>query len=169
MHYIFIFIGMILVLATLFVVISILRLRELEKNQEVCAMNIEESLKEKYTLLSNLVQLLKEERFVKQFEIISDKDLFEKEKSLFNLRWDINKYMKEQKIEKTEEIKDLLKQLAMLEENIEGLKDYYNMQSMLYNEKIDQPIFSIIYRIFKLKKKDIFQLRKLEEYEILKN
>lgn len=159
----------ILILIITFVSISILRLRELEENMTVCSSNIENTLNEKFEALSGLIKLLKEEKFVKQLELFSNKDLFEKEKYLFNLRWDVNKYMKEQKIKETKKMVSFMEELDLLEESIEGLKDYYNTQVMIYNEKMIHPLFSIFYHMFHFEKKEIFQLRKLEDYEILKN
>lgn len=169
MLYILILIGIILIFIITFVSISILRLRELEDNMNICSANIENTLSEKFDNLSGLIEIIKEERFHKQLELFNEKDLFEKEKFLFNLRWDVNKYLNEQKIKETEEIVSFTKKLNLLEESIEGLKDYYNTQVMIYNEKMIHPIFSFIYQLFHFQKKEIFQLRKLEEYEILKN
>ena len=59
--------------------------------------------------------------------------------------------------------------LKILEEDLEGLKDYYNSKVIIYNEKYLNKLFCKIYKMLKLEKQKKFKLRKIESFEILKD
>ena len=56
-----------------------------------------------------------------------------------------------------------------IEEKLEGLKDYYNSNSIKYNELLYKKPFNYIYKLFKLDAKNTFKIQVSEELEILKN
>ena len=85
---------------------------------------------------------------------------------MFNVSFDINKYVKDKKIVK---LKDKVKELNVLEENLDGLKDYYNANVLNYNEIFLKGYLNKLFRVLKFGDRKSFKVRKLEEYEIFKN
>ena len=85
---------------------------------------------------------------------------------MFNVSFDINKYVKERKDKK---LLSEVKELNSLEESLDGLKDYYNANVLNYNEIFLKRYFNRLFRLLKFKDYKSFKIRKLEEYEIFKN
>ena len=63
----------------------------------------------------------------------------------------------------------MVKNLNILEENLDGLKDYYNANVLNYNEIFLKRYFNKLFRLLKFVDYKSFKIRKLEEYEIFKN
>ena len=66
-------------------------------------------------------------------------------------------------------MKKNVSELNVLEENIDGLKDFYNANVLNYNEIFLKSYLNKVYRFFKFNDYKSFKIRKLEEYEIFKN
>ena len=63
----------------------------------------------------------------------------------------------------------LSRQIRDLEEELDGLKDYYNANVLDYNEIFLKKYFNKIFKLLKFDSYKAFKIRKLEEYEIFKN
>ena len=96
-------------------------------------------------------------------------DIFSKEDILFNVRWKIESLINNNKYTPQNECASFYERLKTLEEDLEGLKDYYNSKVILYNEKYLNKVFCNIYKMLKLEKQKKFKLRKIESFEILKD
>ena len=129
---------------------------------------INEILDKKKDLLEKLSKDSKE----KELKIMlkeETSDIFSKENVLFNVRWKLEDLITDKKYTPENEYKEYYEKLKTLEEDLEGLKDYYNSKVILYNEKYLNKVFCNIYKMLKLDKQKKFKLRKIESFEILKD
>ncbi len=117
---------------------------------------------------------LKEEYDI-ELPLIGNKNLnedydFELDKNLKDIQAKFDKIIDEQsKVAKDQKIIDIKEELTDTSEDIIGLKDYYNRNVSLLNKLLDRPFYSLICKIFKIKKREKFDIRKITELEILKN
>lgn len=166
MIYVFgtIFLLLVIVLGYLFFKYS--KLKDINNSIEIASESINAVLDKKLELVNELLKDVKDKKIKKKFEYSDDFSLYEKENALFNVSFDINKYVKDKKIVK---LKDKVKELNVLEENLDGLKDYYNANVLNYNEIFLKRYFNKLFRFLKFGDYKSFKIRKLEEYEIFKN
>ena len=162
-------IGILLLIGVIVVIIltKYLKLKDILENLDNCEQNLDEILNDKEKSLDILVKEVNDAKLTELFTINENATVFEKEEILFNTRWEINKI-----IEKDGKLTDktgIIKHLNDIEDGIEGLKDYYNSNSLNYNEIYRKKPFNMVYKLLKLKEQDSFKLRKLQEYEILKD
>lgn len=175
MIYVIIAFVIIIVLVTLIVLGNYMKLKDLDENCDVASVNIEELLEEKKKILDEVVLSIDDEKINALYsDYNEDSDLFEREEILFNVSWEANKFFnnsdeKDVKKLKKNNVDKLLSDLVGLEENLQGLREYYNRNVLNFNEKYNKMPFTIIYNLFKFRAKKSFKLRTLEEYEILKN
>lgn len=166
MIYVFgtIFLLLVIVLGYLFFKYS--KLKDINNSIEIASESINAVLDKKLELVNELLKDVKDKKIKEKFEYSDDFSLYEKENALFNVSFDINKYVKDKKIVK---LKDKVKELNVLEENLDGLKDYYNANVLNYNEIFLKRYFNKLFRFLKFRDYKSFKIRKLEEYEIFKN
>lgn len=166
MIYVFgtIFLLLVIVLGYLFFKYS--KLKDINNSIEIASESINAVLDKKLELVNELLKEVKDKKIKEKFEYSDDFSLYEKENALFNVSFDINKYVKDKKIVK---LKDKVKELNVLEENLDGLKDYYNANVLNYNEIFLKRYFNKLFRFLKFGDYKSFKIRKLEEYEIFKN
>lgn len=166
MIYVFgtIFLLLVIVLGYLFFKYS--KLKDINNSIEIASESINAVLDKKLELVNELLKDVKDKKIKEKFEYSDDFSLYEKENALFNVSFDINKYVKDKKIVK---LKDKVKELNVLEENLDGLKDYYNANVLNYNEIFFKRYFNKLFRFLKFGDYKSFKIRKLEEYEIFKN
>ena len=166
MIYVFgtIFLLLVIVLGYLFFKYS--KLKDINNSIEIASESINAVLDKKLELVNELLKDVKDKKIKEKFEYSDDFALYEKENALFNVSFDINKYVKDKKIVK---LKDKVKELNVLEENLDGLKDYYNANVLNYNEIFLKRYFNKLFRFLKFGDYKSFKIRKLEEYEIFKN
>ena len=166
MIYVFgtIFLLLVIVLGYLFFKYS--KLKDINNSIEIASESINAVLDKKLELVNELLKDVKDKKIKEKFEYSDDFSLYEKENALFNVSFDINKYVKDKEIVK---LKDKVKELNVLEENLDGLKDYYNANVLNYNEIFLKRYFNKLFRFLKFGDYKSFKIRKLEEYEIFKN
>lgn len=166
MIYVFgtIFLLVVIVLGYLFFKYS--KLKDINNSIEIASESINAVLDKKLELVNELLKDVKDKKIKEKFEYSDDFSLYEKENALFNVSFDINKYVKDKNIVK---LKDKVKELNVLEENLDGLKDYYNANVLNYNEIFLKRYFNKLFRFLKFGDYKSFKIRKLEEYEIFKN
>jgi len=175
MIYVVIISIILLFIVTLFVLNNYLKLKDFEQNIFACTNNINELLVEKKEILDDLIKKVDDKKISELYNSYSDDEtLFVREEVLFNVNWEMNKFMHNKIDEKDERlnddiIKDSVNKLNRLEENLEGLREYYNTNALNFNEIYFKKPFYYLYKLFKYDEKKSFKYRKLEEYEILKN
>ena len=147
------------------VFLKITKLKDIKESLEMCACNIENFLDKKLKIVTSLLKEIDNEKIKKDFSYSEDFSIYEKEDSLFTVSWNINKYIKDNKLSK---FKDSVKELNILEENLDGLKDFYNANVLNYNEIFLKKYSNFLFRFFNFKDYKSFKIRKLEEYEIFK-
>ena len=148
-----------------------------EKNESliVCQESIYDLFLEKKKHLEKLTLIINNKNSDKEITIEKEMTIFECEELLFNKDKEINKLLEELIQSKTKkkkpdpkEINEIHKLLDLLEESIEGLKDYYNNHANNYNKYFHKKIFHFFYETFGFKEKNVFKLREIEKFEILK-
>lgn len=142
------------------------KLREINDSINIASDSINSVLDKKLELVNDLLSKIKNDKIKSKFEYSDDYSIYEKENALFNVSFDINKYVKEGKDKK---LLSEVKELNSLEESLDGLKDYYNANVLNYNEIFLKRYFNKLFRLLKFKDYKSFKIRKLEEYEIFKN
>ena len=142
------------------------KLREINDSINIASDSINSVLDKKLELVNDLLSKIKNDKIKSKFEYSDDYSIYEKENALFNVSFDINKYVKEGKDKK---LLSEVKELNSLEESLAGLKAYYNANVLNYNEIFLKRYFNKLFRLLKFKDYKSFKIRKLEEYEIFKN
>lgn len=166
MIYIIIIITIILALLAI-VFIKYKKLEDLENAIMTCEDNLENHLKEKNEIIKEVIKDINDEELNK-FTYNEEETIHEKEDNLFNIRWDINKYLLENPKKNKKFKKEIIK-LNEIDDDIEGLKDYYNANVINYNEIFLKKPMNLIYKLLKFTQYKSFKLRKIDDYEILKN
>lgn len=166
MIYIIITITIILTLLAI-VFIKYKKLEDLENAIITCEDNLENHLKEKNEIIKEVIKDINDEELNK-FTYNEEETIHEKEDNLFNIRWDINKYLLENPKKNKKFKKEIIK-LNEIDDDIEGLKDYYNANVINYNEIFLKKPMNLIYKLLKFTQYKSFKLRKIDDYEILKN
>lgn len=166
MIYLFGFIFLFLVICCFIIVLNYYKLNDIKISIDTCSNSIDEVLNTKLELVEGLLKKIDNDKIKKDFVYDNDASLYEREDALFNVSFEINKYIKEVKNKK---LKEEIKDLNNLEENLDGLKDFYNTNVLNYNEIFLKKVFNKVFRLLKFENYKSFKIRKLEEYEIFKN
>ncbi len=166
MIYIFCTIFLILFIAFLYIFFNIVKLKDYKFSLEYSISSIEDALSKKFDCINDLLDDINNKGLKDKFSYNSETSLQERENSLFSISWDINKYVKDKKLDK---FYDDVAVLNSMEENLDGLKDFYNSNVLNYNEIFLKPYLNKIFRFFKFSDYKSFKVRKLEDYEIFKN
>lgn len=157
---------LIIVLLCGFLFFKCSKLKDINNSLEMASDNINSILDKKLELVNELLNEIKNDKIKEKFSYSDDFSIYEKENALFNVSFDINKFVKEGK---NNTLKEKVKDLNVLEESLDGLKDYYNANVLNYNEIFLKRYFNKLFRVLKFKDYKSFKIRKLEEYEIFKN
>lgn len=163
----------IVVLAIIFIILYIYnnyqKIKDLLDNITISKGKINDVLDNKKDLLEKLAKDSKNKDLKIMLKLKEDIDIFDKEDILFNARWNLESLINDKKYNPVSENKEYYEKLTELEEDLEGLKDYYNSKVVKYNEKYLNKLFSNVYKLLKLEKQKKFKLRKVENFEILKD
>ena len=164
---IYFFIGLgILLLGLVTLIIKIKGLQEVEKKHNITEEKISEILKTKKDNLDKISRDMDDKKLINKLKEDND-NLFKFEQNLYDVKFEIKKRISNDEYTPSEELKKLLDDID-LEEKLEGLKDYYNSNSIKYNELLYKKPFNYIYKLFKLDAKNTFKIQVSEELEILK-
>ena len=165
---IYFFIGLgILLIGLITVIIKLKELKEIEKKLNITEEKINEILKTKKDNLDKISRDMDDKKLINDLKEDND-NLFKFEQNLYDVKFEIKKRISNDEYTPSEELKKLLDDID-LEEKLEGLKDYYNSNSIKYNELLYKKPFNYIYKLFKLDAKNTFKIQVSEELEILKN
>lgn len=167
MIYLIISLIFVFILGILYTFFKYLKLREFDMVIKVCSDNINDTLDKQEKEIQGILDKVKDQKIKEDFVCCKSSDMFVREKGLFNVSWDINKYFEANKV--SVKTKNMLRNINNIEEELEGLKDYYNLNCNRYNELYGKKPFVYLYKLFKFEKKGVFKTRKLENYEILKD
>ncbi len=157
----------IIFIISVYIFFKINKLKDIKESLDLCEKKISEALTNKYKIVLDILEKLNDEKLNKYFTYTEDLSLVEREKSLFDIGFKINKNLKGNKT-KLKKFEEELKNLNINEESLDGLKDYYNANVLNYNEVFYKKYFNKIYKLFKFEEYKSFKIRKLEEYEIFK-
>ena len=168
MKYVIIIFVLLVIFTILYIYDNYQKIKDILENINTSKDKIDEVLNNKKELLENLVKDSKD----KDLKIMlkeETNDIFSKEDMLYNVRWKLEELITDKKYSPKDEFKTYYERLKILEEDLEGLKDYYNSKVIIYNEKYLNKLFCKIYKMLKLEKQKKFKLRKIESFEILKD
>ncbi len=168
MKYVIIIFVLLVIFTILYIYDNYQKIKDILENINTSKDKIDEVLNNKKELLENLVKDAKD----KDLKIMlkeETNDIFSKEDVLYNVRWKLEELITDKKYSPKDEFKTYYERLKILEEDLEGLKDYYNSKVIIYNEKYLNKLFCKIYKMLKLEKQKKFKLRKIESFEILKD
>lgn len=168
MKYVIIIFVLLVIFTILYIYDNYQKIKDILENINTSKDKIDEVLNNKKELLENLVKDAKD----KDLKIMlkeETNDIFSKEDMLYNVRWKLEELITDKKYSPKDEFKTYYERLKILEEDLEGLKDYYNSKVIIYNEKYLNKLFCKIYKMLKLEKQKKFKLRKIESFEILKD
>ncbi|MBQ6547237.1 MAG: hypothetical protein IJL74_04495 [Bacilli bacterium] len=157
---------LLLVILFFIVLFNYFKLKDIKESIETCALSIDELLNSKLELVEKILKKIKNEKLKSSFEYDKDSTLYEREDALFNISFEINKYIKESNNKK---LKDDARELSAMEESLDGLKDFYNTNALNYNEIFFKKGLNKVFKLLKFEGYKSFKIRKLEEYEIFKN
>ena len=157
---------LVLVICAFIFIFKYVKLKDIRNSIEICTSSIDNLLNKKLELVNNILKDLKENSIKKKFSYDENASLYEREDSLFNTSFEINKLVKESK---KKELREKTIELNELEENLDGLKDFYNTNVVSYNEIFLKKYFNKLFRLLKFDSYKSFKIRKLEEYEVFKN
>ena len=147
-----------------------LKLKELHEITLTCTSKIDEALENKKNIVAELLDAIKNNALNDIYNIDDNMDLFTKEEILFDVSWNINKVLDEKPKEiKKKKVKELFKNLKSIDEEIEGLKDFYNVKMNIYNDTYNKKPFYFLYKMLNFYPGRNFKIKKIEDYEILKN
>ena len=155
-----------LIIVTLFF-IKLHSLKDILNILELAKEKTRVFLNKKKETLDKIMEKINDNNFTKNIDLKEDDTIFNIDDILYKKRNLLISFLEEKK-EINEEQKILLKDLSFIEENIDGLKDFYNKQVYTYNESLSKKPFSFLFPLFKLKKLKPWNINKLIEYTILK-
>lgn len=159
------------------------KLKDYQKSLDMCSISIDDLLTKKLELVNSLISDLNNEKIKNDFNYDKTGSIYEREDALFNVGFEINKYIKDshfdnkrkkknkkdEEIHFSDEIMNKVRSLNKLEEDVDGLKDYYNANVLNYNEVYLKKNFNKFFKLLRFPVYKSFKIRKLEEYEIFKN
>ena len=157
---------LILIIIADIVFLKYYKLKDIRTSIDMCAEKIDELLEKKLEIVNELLKNIKKDSIKKGFSYDENASLYDREDALFNVAFEINKYVKETGNKK---VSKNMEELSTLEENLDGLKDFYNTNVLNYNEIFLKKPFNKIFKLLKFEQFKSFKIRKLQEYEIFKN
>ncbi len=173
--YIYIIIGL-LTIIFIFVLISFIKyanIKDITKKLEISKKNIGILLGKKINVLSRASNSLKKD-FKIDFDISTSNNLeedydFGLDKNTNNLYKSFIKIVDDNKLNGKKKIESIIDDYIDINEDMLGLKFYYNMNADLLNNLFKRKFYKIILKMLKIKKIDKFDVEKISELEILKN
>lgn len=159
-------ISIILVVLFTIGIIKISGLKEKEEKLDISLEKIEELVNNKDENINKILDIISDDKLRARY--VKSDNVIDNENNIFSLYWDIKKYLKEKNIN-NDEINNMVKEIDKYEDDLEGLKDFYNSSVNIYNNYFYKKPFNIMYRIFRYNEKQKFISKKIESYEILKD
>ena len=155
---ILILIGILLIVRNIFI------LKDIDMRLDACSGSLFEILDLKKELLDQLIKSSKNKNNKALFDTINTEDLFEYDDALF----DAFNVLKDDKTISKKKV-ELLKDIKSKDEEIDGLKDFYNINVNKFNSVFSKKPLNILYKVFKFQKKEAFKIRNTSDLNILKD
>lgn len=146
--------------------IKILGLKEKQEKLDVSLKKIEELINIKDDNINKILNIINDDKLKSRY--IKSDNVIDNENNIFNLYWDIKKYLNENNVN-NDNVNIIVKEIDKYEDDLEGLKDFYNSSANIYNNYFYRKPFNIIYKLFRYSEKQKFISKKIENYEILKD
>lgn len=159
-------ISIILVVLFTIGIIKISGLKEKEEKLDISLEKIEELVNNKDENVNKILDIISDDKLRARY--VKSDNVIDNENNIFSLYWDIKKYLKEKNIN-NDEINNIVKEIDKYEDDLEGLKDFYNSSVNIYNNYFYKKPFNIVYKVFRYNEKQKFISKKIESYEILKD
>lgn len=159
-------ISIILVVLFTIGIIKISGLKEKEEKLDISLEKIEELVNNKDENVNKILDIISDDKLRARY--VKSDNVIDNENNIFSLYWDIKKYLKEKNIN-NDEINNIVKEIDKYEDDLEGLKDFYNSSVNIYNNYFYKKPFNIMYKVFRYNEKQKFISKKIESYEILKD
>ena len=161
-------IKLIIILIVLIIVLIVVRnffsLKELDMKIDACSGSLFEILDFKKENMEKMIKSSKNKDIRNILNDINTEDL---------IKYDEDLYEAYQKVKKdktlTKKALSIENDIKKIDEEIEGLKNFYNTNANKYNIIYNKKIYSLIFKIFKLKKKEVFDIRETSDLNILKD
>ena len=163
MIYILVILFLLILLFGIFFYTKYNNLSDINKKLEISLEKIQELVSFKKNKVKEILDIIKEEKYNYRYEHISD-NFIEEENEIFILFWDLKKEFKTNK-----KVRIIVNEVEKYENDLEGLKDYYNCNVNLYNELYKKIPFNLLFKVLKFDNKRAFESKKIEEFEILKD
>ena len=131
---------------------------------------LQESELDSITKLSKLIKTKKNDKLFKGINKIKadEHDVFEIDEILSNENKELKDYLEYNQIEYTDEFIKTIREYKKIRVETLALKEYYNSNVEEYNKYIKKITHLLIKIIKKAKTKELFEIRKEIEFEILK-
>ena len=159
-------ISIILVVLFTIGIIKISGLKEKEEKLDISLEKIEELVNNKDENVNKILDIISDDKLRARY--VKSDNVIDNENNIFSLYWDIKKYLKEKNIN-NDEINNIVKEIDKYEDDLEGLKDFYNSSVNIYNNYFYKKPFNIMYKVFRYNEKQKFISKKIESNEILKD
>ena len=124
-------------------------------------------LQMKKELLISLMEGITDESFTKTIEIAENNLIHEIDETLYKKKNKILLFLTDNNLINEKET-NILKELSLVEDSIEGLKDFHNKQAYVYNESFYKKPFYWIFSLLKHKEIENLKANKAIEYQVLK-
>ena len=157
---------LLLLVAFIFIFFKCVRLKEIKNSIDACSLKINDFLEEKLNMVKEMFKSVRNEKIKDSFNYDESYNVYEKENALYNIGCDLNKYIKESKSKK---LKEMIKVFNEKEEELDGLKDFFNANVQSYNDIYANKYLNKIFKLLKYDSYKTFRIRKMEDYEIFKN
>lgn len=175
MYYIMIAVSFIL-LSIIIIVISakITNFNDLKRKIERSKNNISNVLNKKIDLMNKAQKVLESEFKIEAFNINignldNDYDIeLDKNVELIESRL-ISEVNKSDEIKNNKKIMEIKKDIKEINNDILGLKEYYNLYVSDYNKLFNNKLYRLLFKIRKLKKMEPFNIKSHSDLQILKN
>ena len=138
-------------------------INDINDKLDISMKKIKELFDFKNDKVKEILEIINDEKYNYRYEHINEEFTL-KENEIFILFWDLKK-----EFENNKKISKIISEVEKNENDLEGLKDFYNSNINLYNEIYEKIPFNIFFKLLKFKPRNSFESKKIEDYEILKD
>ncbi len=158
----------IIIIIILIIVLIILKnyftLKELDLKIDACSGSLFEILDLKKETIEKIIKSSKNKDIKNIISDINTDNLFKYDEDLYQTfkKIEVDKTLTKKALSMTKDIKKI-------DEEIDGLKNFYNVNVNKYNLMYNKKPFIYLYNLLKLEKKEVFKERKTSDLNILKD
>ena len=158
----------IIIIIILIIILIILKnyftLKELDLKIDACSGSLFEILDLKKETIEKIIKSSKNKDIKNIISDINTDNLFKYDEDLYQTfkKIEVDKTLTKKALSMTKDIKKI-------DEEIDGLKNFYNVNVNKYNLMYNKKPFIYLYNLLKLEKKEVFKERKTSDLNILKD